>query len=179
MKNLISIILLVGAVGLFFGYTYKKYDQIKTLRVDVSELQKDLEQSMTILSKRDELKKRYAAFKQSDLDNLNSLLPDYVDNIKLVMDMNNIAKLYGMSLKSIKVDEEKQDKVVAAGSTKAPYGSMDISFKVTSTYENFVQFLRDLEKSLRIVDVTALSFKSSDTGVYDFGVALKTYWLNK
>lgn len=171
--------LLVGAVGLFFGYTYKKYDQIKTLRADVSELKKDLTQSLDILSKREDLKKRYAAFKQDDLDKLNSLLPDYVDNIKLVMDMNSIAKRYGISLKAIKVDEEKQDKTLTAGSLKNPYGSIGIAFKVTSTYENFVQFLRDLEKSLRIVDVTALSFKSTETGVYDFGVALKTYWLNK
>lgn len=179
MKNIISIILILGAVGLFFGYTYKKYQEIQVVRVDVAELRKDLEQSGTILQKRDELQKRYASFKQKDLDNLNNLLPDYVDNIKLVLDMNSIAKRYNIALKGIKVEEEKDSKAIGASASKTALGSISVSFKVTSTYENFVEFLRDLERSLRIVDVTALSFRSTETGVYDFAVSLKTYWLNK
>lgn len=179
MKNFFAIVLLVGAIGLFFGYTYKKYQEIKEVRTDVVELKKDLEQSVVILAKRDELKKKYTSFKQADLEALDSLLPDYVDNIKLVLDMNSIAKLYGITLRGIKVDEEKESKVAATTASKANFGSINISFKVTSTYENFVQFLRDLERSLRIVDVTALSFKSTETGVYDFNVSLRTYWLNK
>jgi Tfp pilus assembly protein PilO len=53
-----------------------------------------------------------------------------------------------------------------------------VSFKVDSDYETFVSFLQDVEKSLRIVDVTDLTFTAPDKSTnYDFGITIKTYWL--
>ncbi len=179
MRNIIAIILLVGAIGLFFGYTNKKYQDIKAARADVEEYQKALDQSKDILAKRGDLQKKYNNFKEVDRQALERLLPDYIDNVKLVLDMNSIAKRYGMSLKGIKMDEEKSDKAGSLSSSKKDYGSLAVTFTVTASYENFQRFLRDLERSLRIVDVTALSFRSADTGLYDYSVTLKTYWLNK
>ena len=54
-----------------------------------------------------------------------------------------------------------------------------MSFKVSAPYENFVKFMKDLEQSLRIVDVTALSFKANANNIYDYSVSIKTYWLKK
>lgn len=179
MRNIIALILLIGAIGLFFGYTNKKYQEVKVARVEVEEYQKALDQSKDILAKRGDLQKKYNNFKEADRNSLERLLPDYIDNVKLVLDMNSIAKRYGMSLKGIKMDEEKSDKIAGLSSAKKDYGSLEVSFTVTSSYDNFLRFLRDLERSLRIVDVTALSFRSSDIGLYDFGITLKTYWLNK
>ncbi len=179
MKNFISLILIVGAIGLFFGYTNKRYQEIKTAKVEIEDLTKSLKQSKDILTKRADLQKRFNAFKATDLKSLDSLLPDYVDNVKLVLDMNTIAKKHGMDLKAIKVNESKSDSTDQINPIKEKNGSISVSFTVTAPYERFVSFLKDIEKSLRVVDVTSLSFKASDTGVYDYSVTLKTYWLNK
>ncbi|HYC34579.1 MAG TPA: type 4a pilus biogenesis protein PilO [Candidatus Paceibacterota bacterium] len=179
MKTIISIILLLGSVGLFFAYTNPKYQEVKVAKVELAELDKALKQSKDILAKRGQLQQKYNSFKEADRQALESLLPDHVDNIKLILDMNNIAATHNLSLKGIKIDEEKKDTSGNQITSKTPYGSILVSFRVTSSYENFVKFLRDLERSLRIVDVAALSFKATDSGTYDFDVTIKTYWLNK
>jgi len=51
---------------------------------------------------------------------------------------------------------------------------------VTSAYESLIQFIKDIEKSLRIVDVTEISLIPSKTGesnLYEYNIGIKTYWL--
>ena len=49
---------------------------------------------------------------------------------------------------------------------------------VTASYDNFIAFLKDLEKSLRLVDVVSLTFTAPESSpTYDFTIGLKTYWL--
>ncbi len=179
MKTLFSTILLFGAIGLFFGYTNGKYTLIKQTRAEIAELQEDFLKSKTIIAKRDDLKQTYSSFRSADLKALDNIIPDNVDNIRLIMDMNNIAQRYGLTLKGIVVDSNKKEKSPIDDSSVKKLDSLDVSFKLTATYENFVRFLRDLEKSLRIVDVTELTFKSTESGVYDFNVSIRTYWLSK
>ena len=115
MKNLIAIILIIVSLGLFFFFTNKVYQDIKAQRVKIDELNVALRQSRDILSKRSELADKYNNFKSSDLSSLEKLLPDYVDNVKLILDMNSIAKQYGMSLKSIKVNDGQSDSKTFSG----------------------------------------------------------------
>lgn len=177
MKNIVSIIFLCLAVGIFFFYADDKYQEVKDLRVEVADYTEALRQSKDILLLRDNLSDQYKSFKKSDLDSLKKLLPDHIDNVQLVLDLNGIAKKYGLALKGVKVQEESIDKQAKIGPSKDDFGSILLSFKVSSTYDAFVKFLEDVEKSLRIVDVTALSFKANDKNIYEFSVTIKTYWL--
>lgn len=183
MKNTIAIIFIAASLGLFFLFTNKTYQTIKVQKAEVAEYQKALNQSRDILAKRSELADKYNNFKPADLKSLEKLLPNYVDNIKLILDMNGIAKKYGMNLKSIKVNDGKLDPNVTSnqkiGPSSSSYSSIAMSFKVSASYENFVKFMRDLEQSLRIVDVTSLSFRANPDGVYDYSVSIRTYWLTK
>lgn len=165
---------------MFFGYTDKKYQEIKDVRIEIEEYEKALKLSMDILNRREDLQKKYNNFKPADLKDLESLLPDSIDNVKLILDMNTIARRYSMSLKGVKINDEKNEKGASSvAPVKTGLGSISVSFKVTSSYETFIKFLQDLEKSLRVVDVTSLAFKAADLGTYDFSVTIKTYWLNK
>lgn len=183
MKNVIATILIIVSLGLFFLFTNKVYQEIKAQRANIEELNLALRQSRDILAKRSDLADKYNNFKSSDLNSLEKLLPDYVDNVKLILDMNSIAKQYGMSLKSIKVNDGQSDSKSSSSQKIGPidsaYQSINMSFKVSAPYENFVKFMKDLEQSLRIVDVTSLSFKANANNIYDYSVSIKTYWLKK
>jgi hypothetical protein len=54
-----------------------------------------------------------------------------------------------------------------------------VSFNVTAPYQQFISFMQDLEASLRVMDLTHLTVSANDTGTYDFGVQLTTYWLRQ
>ena len=53
---------------------------------------------------RDTLNNKYNTFSKTDLDKLNKILPDNVDNIKLILDIQRIAQTYGMDIQNIKFD---------------------------------------------------------------------------
>jgi hypothetical protein len=58
------------------------------------------------------------------------------------------------------------------------YNSVTLNFSIVASYGTFLKILRDLESSLRIVDVTSISFRSTDTSdVYQYDVGIKTHWL--
>jgi Tfp pilus assembly protein PilO len=65
------------------------------------------------------------------------------------------------------------------------YGSWDLEFSITSNYNNFLNFTKDLENNLRIVDISSIQFSSGSESktnpslpeVYKFSFKIKTYWL--
>lgn len=177
MKSLLPIILIAASIGIFVFGTNKIYTQIKDIKSEMSDYDIALGKSREVLRKRGELGEQYKKFSQADLEAVKKILPDHVDNIQLVLDIDGIARSKGLELKNIKIDEEKISKDEALGPQKNPYGSILVSFRTTGSYEKFLDFLKQLEQSMRIVDITSLSFKSTDTGVYDYAVTLKTYWL--
>ena len=183
MKSVFPILLIIAAIGLFVVVTNPQYQILKTTQSQVDSLSEALSKSQQILAKRSELQKEYNSFAQGDISSINKLLPDNVDNVQLVLDMNGVARNHGMVLRNIKIQNQSnpnnssQTGQTALGPNNNPVGSIVFSFDVTGDYQNFSGFLKDLEQSLRIVDVTGISFKSSDKGVYDYAVTVKTYWL--
>lgn len=177
MKAILPIILIASSIAVFVMFTNKTYVEIKEVKSEIADYNIAFGKSREVLRKRGVLAEEYKRFSQTDLEAVKKILPDQVDNIQLVLDMDGIARSKGMELKNIKIDEEKISKDAALGPQKNPYGSISVSFKTSGTYANFGAFLEKLEQSLRIVDVTALSFKSTETGIYDYSVTLKTYWL--
>ena len=63
------------------------------------------------------------------------------------------------------------------GASDTDYDSLILSFSVTGSYDTFRAFVESLEQSLRLVDIQSISFSATDTGVYDYSIAVKTYWL--
>lgn len=179
MKGVVAIILIVVSGGLFYFAINPKYQEIKTQKEEVKSLQDTLAQSQDVLARRSDLADDFKTFKPDDLDALEKLLPDHVDNVQLVLDLNGIASKHGMKLKKIKIDEESNTASKNINPTKKAYGSILVSFQVTSSYGSFVEFLKEAEQSLRIVDVTNLSFKAAQNNSYDFSVTIKTYWLKQ
>jgi Tfp pilus assembly protein PilO len=177
MKSIVPIILVIVSIGVFFAYVSPAYGKIKTLRAEVGQYNEALDNSRELQKLRDGLISKYNTFSPSDVERLEKMLPDTVDNVRLIMDIASIADRYGMSVKNVSVEEETGEESGEIGPDDRPYGSMLLDFSVASTYENFEQFLMDLEESLRVVDVVSLSFRSTNSGTYDYSVSLRTYWL--
>ena len=57
------------------------------------------------------------------------------------------------------------------------YGTLSFSFSTTMSYTDFIRFLKDVESSLKMLDVSSITFSPSDTGSYTYSVTLKAYWL--
>lgn len=180
MKSLTPILLIILGLAVFFLYVDPTYqNEIKAGQATLANQNQLLENSRQLLQKRDDLYKRYTTIGSNEINRIQKLLPDTIDNVRLVIDLDGVAQRYGMSLADLNLAEATPAPTtqVTTASEEAKYQSVTISFSVTTSYDVFLQFLRDLEQSLRIVDVTKISFSSTPTGLYKFGITLKTYWL--
>jgi Tfp pilus assembly protein PilO len=175
MSNILSIVLLLASIGLFFGYIDPAYGKIRESRVEKLEYDQALTNSEDLRAERDKLLKKYNAMPASEVDRLGKLLPDNIDNVRLVIDIDEMAKTYGMRIRNFKT--ETVQKTDAIGADPSVYGTLKLSFSTTASYATFLGFLHDLERSLRLIDVTSVSFVPTDAGLYDFSVTVKTYWL--
>ncbi len=181
LKTLTPIVLIIASLGLFFLVIDPTYKQIETKRAQLAKYDEALGKSKNLTDRRIELSKKYDAITDDDITRLGKMLPNAVDNIRLILDINSIAGLHGMKLRNTKVSEgpstdEKNNPLIV---DERKYGTVGLGFTVTSTYDDFLNFLDDLEHSLRIGDIVSLSLHPVKNGTYDFTIDLKTYWLKQ
>jgi len=204
MKYLLPIINLCLAVALFFMFTDKMMVNAplnetvvspKTGQPDISlstggirsllVRQQELNEALTAADQDDarvnELSGTYNSFAAADLARLDEFLPDHVDNIQLIIDVNGIAKKNGMAIKNVKVSTGSQNDDPATAKKIATLdprlGAMILSFSVTGTYDAYKKLIADLAASLRIIDISSVAFATEDKGIYTYNLSLKTYWL--
>lgn len=190
MKNLTPILLIIISVAIFFVFIDPQYSKVKELLIQSEENKTMLELAAELSAKRDQLHEEYRNIDPSDKEDLLKLLPETVDNVRLILDINNIAESFGVVITNINVSggpgAEGQNAPPVAPGPSESVGTISLSFSVNAPYELFIELLRDLEESLRVVDVRNLTISTGnqqnaaagdDTVFYNFGITLDTYWL--
>jgi len=198
MKYIFLLIIIGSAAAVFLIIIVPKYDAIKVMQTENDSYKSSLATATQLKQSRDALMGKYNSIAKADLDNIQILLPDSVNNIKLIIQIDSIATKNGLtSLRSVDYNAEKDSStegssgaapVGAAG--KAPYGEFTMTFSTSGTYKNFLTFLSDIEQNLRIVDVKSISFSSAgesggdkeknkdpNSASLSYKVTIKTYWL--
>lgn len=187
MKNLIALSLTIAAIGLFYVYVNPTYEEITALRAEKAEYDEALNNSQKVQDARDELLQKYNGFAPNDLKRLEKLLPNYVDNIRLIIEIDGVASRYNMILKNVQISVPPAEGGVsnqALPADTSPYGTIEFSFEVSGPYEAYRSFIKDLEYSLRIIDITGITFSADKEekdvfNRYDFKTSLQTYWLKQ
>ena len=115
------------------------------------------------------------------MDRLNKMMPDNIDNVRLIIDVNSIAQSRHITVKNIRTTSSATDSTASAkgavASSPDKYNVMNLSLTASASYPNFLLFLQDLERSLRFLDVSHMTITANDTGTYDYSLDIKTYWL--
>ncbi len=193
MNLVFPIILIAISVGTFLTYIDPHYQGIKELQKTKVAFQEKFDKADEINEKKQKLNDQYTAISSSDLTKINKFIPDHVNNIELIVDIDRIAKknnIRNMSDITLIRDASKSvKKGVDVGKIKIKedtnYSSVVLSFSFVSNYQNFQKFLDDLHKSLRLVDIVDLSLRLQEnqgeesTGDnYMFTLSIRTYWIN-
>lgn len=184
MRLLLPLVLIIVAVGGYFKFTTPILDDIDTLRAERGVLNTALDNAKKLREAQEALLLSYRELPPADLARLDKFLPDNVDNVRLIIDINNIARQSGMSIKNLRLNSEEGESEASliegdqTGGNSAELGTASLGFSVTGSYSNFQSFLRDLAKSLRLVDVDTTVINSGALGdSYTYNVDIKTYWL--
>ena len=170
MRFFIPIILLAVSFSAFVWFIDPAYQTIKELTRDAAVFDEALGNSKELQAIRDRVLSEFNAITPNDRDLLLKLLPNTVDNVRLVRDIDGIASRHNMTLRSVRVELGEDDRSV--GPSVRIYGTATVSFAVSAQYRPFLSFLAELERSLRLVDIIHIAFVSSDQDV-EFGTAVE------
>lgn len=178
----LPLILIIASIGLFVLYISPTYQGMKGLQVKQDNLNGALDKAKELRALREDLVKRRNTFSPDDIKKLEKTLPDNVDNIRLIIDINNIASRHGLPISNLRLGEVSDSastrSAAAVGSSGDAVGSVTLSFSVTASYDTLNAFLQDLEHSQRLLTVERIAFKSTlnDRNTYD--ISLRTYWMH-
>lgn len=192
-RFILPIILITAAIAGFFILISPLYNDISLKKGQIASYDEALNNSKALEAERDKLTQKYNSFDPENLTKLQKLLPDNVDNIRLILEIEKIASPYGMVLKDVKYDATSKNDVLVPTTgqeiekfSRKDYGIWDLEFSTQGTFINFINFIKELEKNLRIVDISSIQFSSSVTTLglnpslpeaYKYNFKIKTYWL--
>lgn len=191
-KNLTATILIIIGIGIYFTVTRAMIADAEVVKAKNDQLISALNNAGEIIKARNDVTLKYNSIPEKDRIKLDKMIPSAVDNIRLVIDLNNIALRNHFAIADVKASVPNKGKQGAAAPSGMPapialssyvsepiLDKVDISFKATATYQQFIDFLQDIEVSLRVMDLTSLKLRANDTGTYDFDVTFQTYWLRQ
>ncbi len=158
-------------------YISPQIDKTKTLLAEKAQYSEALSQTDQIKSIRDDKLIAYRAISEENLNRLKKMIPANADNVRLSMDINNIASKHSILISSIKVEDPGSNLGSISSAPSNSYNTATLNFSFKSSYSNFLDFIKDLENNLRISDIASISIKGNDAGVYNFSMSVKTYWL--
>lgn len=188
---ILSVTWLALAGGILFFFTQPTYDDGKVLERKIEEYNQALDKASELQQLKQSLLSRYSTFTSADIDRLHKMLPDHVDNVRLVLDIDNLASKNGMAIQNVVISDQSSKEATSGvisptGGAKQKYDSLTLKFATSGTYQNFVSFLQELEASLRVVDLVSLGLeletastrggKPSDP-TYRYNITIRTYWL--
>jgi len=192
-SRLIPLCMIIGAIGLFIGYTQPTYDTaIIPAQASITDVDTALVAAQRFKEKEVELARQQAAIDPTQLARVSAFLPDSVDNVQLIVDLNSLAARSGIQLSDFDI-AAGTEAAATAGTLNAPVAlagspttvlgsgesveSLQLSVSATGTYAAFRTFLDGVEKSLRPLDVVELEVQDSATGVYTYKITFRLYWL--
>ncbi len=186
MRFLLPLLFIIVAVIVFVSVTNPVYLDIQNLSTEAESYNEALANSKRLQARRDELTETYNGFSRQSVDALEIMVPNSVDNIGLIQEIQRMALRLGIVIKNVNFDpsqvdqedgefEEGVEDTTAETSTQATqniarrgavesnelYETFLLEFTIEGSYTDFVRFLQELELNLRIVDISNINFTAN------------------
>lgn len=182
LRLLTSLGVIAASVIVIVVLVIPRFHDVQDLRLQETDLKEALANSERLQQSWDELLDRYNAISPNDLGELDVLMPNNVDNVKLLIEIDTLAQLLGLRIDSVEVQAVTDNNTEnIEGAPINPAGAVDMNFTLAGGYTNFTTFINRIESSLRLMDIQLLDISTSEneTGQldYEYDLTLRTYWL--
>lgn len=179
---------IVIAILIFFFVIQPKFDEIKLLRTETDEYNAATAQYAAFNAKVQELILKRDSVKISDRDRLDLLIPEKINDTRLLVDVEAIAKknnvfLVGVETSNDNIDPSSLTAANSEGQTENEIESSndlltsEITFTLIGEYFDFKNFLRDIETSITLMHITKIHVAGNSEKFKLFNVTVRTYAL--
>ncbi len=176
--KLLNILLIVSSYVLYFYIAVPIYtgavsilltpgeNNIKSLIEKKEKYVLANESIETLITEAKSIQGKYDAFDQATKDKIMIMIPESIDNIKLLSELTRIANENGITLDSLSVKEKGG-------------GEYAVNLTMMATYSQFKEFITYYENSMRLLALQSVNFSPSknETDEYKFSVEFLTYYL--
>src|SRR3989338_898397 len=184
-RYIVPLLLVLLSFGIYATYVEGTYGEIQEQIKHKQELEAYLAQAANAHAALEELKTRLESFPEGAEAKLAKMVPDEIDKVRFIVDVNALANKFGFKVKSPQVIHES-----AEGGTTAKYDRHIFTFRVSAPYPIFRDFLLALESSLALRDIASIAFTAEpatpqnlsrclnpQSTVYDYRVEIISYSL--
>lgn len=181
IRTLTPILSVIIAVILFIFFTQTQLDEIKSLQKQTASYVTATEkynEFRAILQQKLSIKNNRSTY---DNERLDILAPVLLDSTLILINLEKIAKTHNLLLGNVTVKGEdvlvsNTDNEVAFENSELQ--TVDISFEIIGSYDQFKSFLRDLEKSLSLFEVTEIKYTVTEDGPFQqFALTVRSFAL--
>lgn len=204
INRLLSIVLIVSSIWLVVGFIRPQFGELDQTTLSIEERRQTLLDAERVIERRDRIMTEYASISDEEVQRMRVILPDVIDPVRLALDLSVLSKAYDLEMTDIDVSgvetamsatNEPQQVVMYAEdgsvigqgfdySSVPLFVTASVKASFVGSYDSFIAFLLDLEKSLKLMDIESLevsadtSASSSDNDseyTYQFATSLRLY----
>ncbi len=154
-RYLTPLFIVLVSLGVYFLYIDAAYKSTQSALLDEQVLDGLLVDANNAREKLDKIVSEFRAFPEDAPARLEVLLPDRIEPIRLIIDVDSVAQRHGLTLLTPTVTLATQDPT-----EPDTYLSHKMRFTVAATYPAFREFLQDLQSSLALRDFSNVSFSA-------------------
>ena len=173
LSILLITLLIAGTIFLFARFIKPSFDETKEFSLKIKETKESIALLQEYKAKSESLIQSYLNL-GDQVDNINLALPDNAQTAQVLATLDAISKNAGISLSTLTFGEF----------TKDDQSYLEIKTRFSATYDDFKKWIEEIEKELRIIDLTksniksVVSSKGKTSNILEYNVTLITYFLS-
>lgn len=173
LSILLITLLIAGTIFLFTNFIKPSFDKTKEFSLKIKETKENIVLLQEYKAKSESLIQSYLNL-GDQVDNINLAIPDNAQTAQVLATLDMISKNTGISLSTLIFREI----------TKDGQNYLEIKTRFSGTYENFKKWIEEIEKELRITDLTKssiqtiISSKGNVSNILEYDITLVTYFLS-
>ena len=172
-KNYTGAALIALALAGIWGWAWPEYNRISELGVAINERRGLYSSRSAIIQKIQNLNTEYQK-RSSDIAKISSVLPSKKSLAEVVSALDRVALQSGVQLLSASAVGKE------GGSDDIAYNTLPIVITANGSYTSMANFLRSIERSLRIMDfvsINASSVSPEKPDLLNLSLSGNTYYL--
>lgn len=173
------VVLLMGIFGIF-NFISPLWSDIQVSQALKADLLNQAEFKEKLAKNLENLASQYKN-RRSDIEKVNQIVPQGQDFPSILVMLEALASENGLIFKNVGISRGSSA-VVDSGSAKKSLQSSSVTLSLTGSYQDFKNYLKELEKNLRIFDIQSIGFFGSTLSTaqalnaIDFGLTLDVYY---
>lgn len=187
-----SIITILAAVLLIAFYLRPAIGDISELQDEIFVFKDNADKISEVNTRLNQLASDMDSLRQSDMLALETYLPDQVDSLQVMYDIETLAQLSNLnviSLSSVATEDQEAlaEELQFEGDTEAASSSVrlnentnstDFSLTAAGSYTSLKAFLERVTNNYYPLDIVSLEFETPEEGPIQYQFTIRTYNFN-